>query len=61
MPQHHAVVVIQGTVVVVVGGVEGTFNDLAKDVDAYFVHVHGVKFEAFLQTSIICYEAFRSF
>jgi hypothetical protein len=54
VPQHHAVHVKQGTVVVKVGGVVGAFNHLAKVVDAMFILVQRVNFEVFLKTSIIC-------
>lgn len=53
MPEHHAVDVKQGTVVVVVGGVVGTFNHLAKVIDAIFNLVQRVYFEVFLKRSII--------
>ena len=54
MSQHHAIVVKQGTVIVVVGGVVGAFNHLAKVLDAFFILVQRVDFEVFLKTSIIC-------
>jgi hypothetical protein len=54
MPYHHAVQVEQGTVVVVVGRVVGAFHHLAQVLDALFILVYGVNFEAFLKTSVIC-------
>jgi hypothetical protein len=54
VPQHHAVVVKQGTEVVGVGGVVGAFYHLAKIFDAFFILVQRVDFEVFLKTSIIC-------
>jgi hypothetical protein len=54
VPQHHAVGVKQGAVVVGVGGVVGSFNHLAKVLDAMFMLVQRVDFEVFLKTSIIC-------
>lgn len=54
VPQHHAVGVKQGTIVVEVRGVVGAFNYLAKVLDALFILVQRVNLEVFLKTSIIC-------
>jgi len=54
VPEHHAVKMKQGTVVVVVGGVVGAFNHLAKVLDAIFNLVQRVNFEVFLKRSISC-------
>jgi hypothetical protein len=54
VPQHHAVGVKQGTVVMEVGGVVGAFNHLTKVIYASFILVHRVNFEVFLKGSIIC-------
>ena len=53
VPEHHAVDVKQGTVVMVVGGVEGAFDHLAKVLDAFFNLVQRVDFEVFLKRSVI--------